>query len=102
MHNLHRLSSVAMIALAVTALATVLWGYSIPRGTPAPPDEGTAAHIFQLAVVLLVPAGVAFLGTADWKEPKRLIVPLGLAGVALAAAFAALYYLEHSWLSSGR
>jgi len=102
MYKIHRATSVAMIALAFTALVTVLWGYSIPRGTPAPSDEGTGAHIFQLAVVLLVPAGIAFLGTADWKEPKRLILPLAIAGLALVAAFAALYYLEHSWLSSGR
>jgi peptidoglycan/LPS O-acetylase OafA/YrhL len=102
MERVHRATSVAMIILAVIALATVLWGYSTPRGTPAPRDEGTGAHLFQLAVVLLVPAGLAFLGTANWKEPRRVAAPLAIAGLALAAAFAALYYLEHSWLSGGR
>lgn len=100
--GLHRASTVAMIGLALTALMTVLWGYTIPRGTPAPADEGAGAHIFQLAVVLLLPAGLAFLGTANWKDPRRIVLPLGIAGAALVCAFAALYYLEHSWLSGGR
>lgn len=100
--GLHRASTVAMIGLALLALVTVLWGYTIPRDTPAPADEGTGAHLFQLAVVLLLPAGLAFLGTANWKEPRRIVVPLTIAGLAVVAAFAALYYLEHSWLSGGR
>jgi hypothetical protein len=99
---MHRASAVAMIALASIALVTVLWGYTTPRGTPAPRDEGTGAHLFQLAVVLLLPAGLVFLGTANWKEPRRVAPPLAIAGGALVAAFAALYYLEHSWLSGGR
>jgi drug/metabolite transporter (DMT)-like permease len=100
--QINRISRASMIALSLLALVTVLWGYMTPRGTPAPSDEGTGAHIFQLAVVLVVPAGLLFLGTANWKEPRRLAVPLAIAGLALAAAFAALYYLEHSWLSGGR
>ncbi len=100
--QIHRVSRVAMIALSWIALGTVLWGYSIPRGTPAPRDEGTGAHLFQLAIVLLVPAGLVFLGSANWSEPRRLVRPLAIAGVAVVIAFGALYYLEHSWLSGGR
>jgi drug/metabolite transporter (DMT)-like permease len=101
-HQIHRLGRSSMIALSLMALVTVLWGYTTPRGTPAPTDEGTGAHLFQLAIVLLLPAGLLFLGTANWKEPRRIAVPLLIAGVALIAAFSALYYLEHSWLSGGR
>ena len=100
--RIHRVSSVSMIALSLIALVTVLMGYTTPRGTPAPADEGTGAHIFQLAIVLLRPAGLACLGTANWKEPRRAARPLAIAGIAVCLAFAALYYLEHSWLSSGR
>jgi drug/metabolite transporter (DMT)-like permease len=100
--QIHRISGSSMIALSLMALVTVLWGYTTPRGTPAPSDEGTGAHLFQLAIVLLVPAGLLFLGTANWKEPRRLAVPLAIAGIAVVVAFGALYYLEHSWLSGGR
>ena len=100
--QIHRLSSAAMIVLAVIALVTVLMGYTVPRGTPAPADEGTGAHIFQLAIVLLLPVGLASLSTANWKEPLRAARPLAFAGIAVILAFAALYYLERSWLSSGR
>ena len=100
--RIHRVSSVGMIALSLIALVTVLVGYTTPRGTPAPADEGTGAHIFQLAIVLLLPAGLVFLGTANWKQPSRAGRPLVIAGLAVFLAFAALYYLEHSWLSSGR
>ena len=100
--QVHRVSGVAMVALSLIALVTVLWGYTIPRGTPAPQDEGTGAHVFQLAIVLLVPVGLVFLGSANWNEPRRLARPLAIAGVAVVTAFAALYYLEHSWLSVGR
>jgi len=100
--QVNRISCAAMVALSLIALGTVLWGYTTPRGTPAPADEGTGAHIFQLAVVLLLPAGLAFLGTANWKEPVRTAKPVAVTGAALALAFGALYYLEHSWLSSGR
>ena len=97
--QVHRLSRVAMIGFSLIALATVLLGYTVPRGTPAPADEGTGAHIFQLAVVLVLPAGLAFLGSADWREPHRTARPLLVAGTALVFAFGALYCLEHFWLS---
>jgi len=100
--QIHRVSSRGMIALSLIALVTVLIGYTTPRGTPAPGDEGTGAHIFQLAIGLLLPVGLAFLGTANWKEPLRVARPLAIAGIAVFLAFGALYYLEHSWLSSGR
>jgi hypothetical protein len=101
-YKIHLASRAAMVGLALVALVTVLWGYTMPRGTPAPRDEGTGAHLFQLAVVLLLPAGLVYLGTANWKEPRRAVAPLAVAGSVLLLAFAALYYLEHSWLSGGR
>jgi hypothetical protein len=100
--GIHRASRIAMIGLALIALVTVLWGYTVPRGTRATADEGTGAHLFQLSVVLLVLATITYMATANWKNPKSAAPPLVIAGLALVGAFAALYYLEHSWLSAGR
>ena len=80
-----------LAALALIALGTVSTGYFVP---PLP-DEGTAAHLFQLSVVMAVVAGAVYLATADWRQPWRSARALILPGVLLLAAFAALYYLEH-------
>jgi hypothetical protein len=94
MQRVNRVSNVALIVLSLTALITVLIGIALePR--PLPRDEGTAAHIFQLAIALLAPAAFLFLATADWRQPWRSARPLAVTAVATALAFTALYYLEH-------
>jgi hypothetical protein len=80
-----------VIALSLIALLAVLSGYA----HPLQPDEGTAAHIFQISIVLLVPMILLFLATADWRQPLRSARPLAIPGFALVLAFGALYYLEH-------
>jgi hypothetical protein len=80
------------MSLVVGATMLTMWG----RFDPSPGgDEGTAAHVFQLAIVLTVPAGLTYLATADWRQPstiaKRMVVP----ACALVVAFSTLYYLEH-------
>ena len=82
-----------MLVLSFLALFTVLTGY---LQTPQP-DEGAAAHIFQISLVLLGPALLVFLLTADSSNFGRLLRPLIPPALALALAFAALYYLEHVW-----
>jgi hypothetical protein len=90
--QINRFSGKVLIVLSLIALLAVLSGYS----QPPQPDEGTAAHIFQLSVLALVPAIVLFLATADWRQPLRNAArPLAIPVVALVLAFAALYYLEH-------
>jgi hypothetical protein len=91
--RLHHLSHVALCALSSGALLIVLTGYLPGHGPQA--DEGTAAHLFQLAIVLLAPVGLLFAGTADWTRPATIGRRLALPIVATVAAFAALYYLEH-------
>jgi hypothetical protein len=79
------------VALSVAALVVVLIGY-----TRRPlPDEGTLAHLFQLAVVGLVPVGTVFLMTADWSRPHRVWRALRVPTAAVVLAFGALYYLDH-------
>ncbi|HMC31539.1 MAG TPA: hypothetical protein VKL99_11955 [Candidatus Angelobacter sp.] len=89
--KINGLSGKVLIALSLIALLAVLSGYF----QPLQPDEGTAAHIFQLSIVALVPMTVLFLATADWKQPWRSARPLAFSTAALVLAFGALYYLEH-------
>ena len=91
LQRIHRISSTVITTLSLTALLAVLSGYF-----HAPQlDEGSAAHIFQLSIVLLVPLGAAFLITADWTQPWRGMRKLALPATLVIIAFAALYYLEH-------
>ena len=89
--QINRVSSRVILVLSLTALLTVASGYF----QPPQPDEGTAAHIFQLAIVALVPMIALFLATADWRQPWRSARPLAFPAAALVLAFGALYYLEH-------
>jgi hypothetical protein len=66
------------------------------RFHPSPDgDEGTPAHLFQLALGLLLPTGLVFLVTADWRQPLKVAKRLVLPAVALVLAFTILYYMEH-------
>jgi len=89
--RINRVSSIGIFLLSLTALLTVLIGYTQPPQS----DEGALAHIFQLAIVGLVPMGLLFAFTTNWKRTVGSARLLGFAAGALAIAFAALYYLEH-------
>jgi hypothetical protein len=89
--QLNRVSGGFLIALSLTALFAVIGGYS----HPLLPDEGAAAHIFQLAILALVPITIIFLATHDWTKPWPRLRFLVFPAALLAIAFAALYYLEH-------
>jgi hypothetical protein len=90
-HKINRLSTKVIFVLSVLALLSVLSGYT---QTPEP-DEGSAAHIFQLSIAAVALAILVFLVTADWKQPLRTVRPLAFPAAALTLAFGALYYLEH-------
>lgn len=92
--KLNRISGRIVLVLSLIALLSVLSGYTLPRH-PAPTDEGAAAHIFQIAVALVVPLLLLFVFTSDWKQPSRSALRLAVPGLALVAAFTALYLLEH-------
>ena len=90
--QINQMSTIALSVLSVTALLDVLLlGYTRPPLR----DEGTGAHIFQLAIVALVPTGFLFLATADWAQPVRIVRRLTFPAAVVVLAFAALYYLEH-------
>lgn len=96
--TLHRLSRRLMLGLALFALALVLGVgllATLGRFEPAPDgDEGAPARLFQLAVALLVPAGLVFAATADWRQPLRVLRGYAAPALALGLAFVALFYLE--------
>ena len=92
--RINRLSAKFILVLSLLALLTVLSGYTQPPAAPEP-DEGLAAHIFQLSIVAVALSTVFFLATADWKQPLRSVRPLAFPTAALVLAFGALYYLEH-------
>lgn len=89
--KINYLSWLALAVLAMTALLAVLSGYF----QPPQQDEGTAAHIFQLSIVALMPTLLVFLMTTDWKAPLRMVRRLLFPSAVLAIAFGALFYLEH-------
>ena len=90
----HIVLGLSLFAMSLVVGATILTMQG--RFEPSPDgDEGTAAHLFQLAIVLIVPAGLAFLATADWRQPWTVMKRLVLPAVALVVAFSTLYYMEH-------
>ena len=91
---INRCTGIGLITLSSLALLTVINGV-LHETTPLPPDEGTAAHIFQLAITSLLPMSILFVTTADWRQPLRSARPLVIATVVALLAFAGLYYLEH-------
>ena len=91
--HINRVSGYFVLALSVIALLTVLTAY-LPGYVPQQ-DEGTAAHIFQLSIALLAPAGLVFLATADWTRPSSIARRLAFPASVVGLAFGALYYVEH-------
>jgi hypothetical protein len=89
--KINRISSKILLALSITALLAVLSGYT----QPPQPDEGGAAHIFQLSILALIPMILLSLATTDWKRPLRSTRPLALPAAALVVALGPLYHLEH-------
>lgn len=89
--QINRVSGKVSIVLSLIALCAVLSGYF----QPPPPDEGSAAHIFQLAIGALVPTILLFLATADSNKPLQSARRLAFPAAALAIALGALYWLEH-------
>ena len=97
--QINRYSTVAIHVFAFTALLPLLVvvGGGLLRGhlPPPAPDEGTGAHIFQLSIAALLPAGLVFLATADWTRPARLLTRLAAPAAFVVLAFGLLYYYEH-------
>jgi len=59
------------------------------------PDEGAAAHLFQLMIVAQIPLIALFLGTADRSQSRSIgkWLLIDLAAIALACAPVAIFRL---------
>ncbi len=90
---LKRLSAWIPVAMSLAALATVV--IHIARfGVAREPDEGTAAHIWQLLMAAQVPV-VAFFAV-KWlpRMPRQALIILALQIGAALAAMAPVYYFN--------
>jgi len=89
--RVHRIGALAILFFSAVALVTILIGVR----QPPQPDEGALAHLFQLAVAAILPAGLVFFFFADPRRPWREARIVALAGVMLVVAFSLLYWMEH-------
>jgi hypothetical protein len=90
---LKRPSAFLPIAMSLGALAVVL--VFLASHGPAPqPDEGAAAHIWQLLMAGQIPIALFF--AINWipREPRKAIPILVLQGVAALAAMAPVFLLH--------
>jgi hypothetical protein len=101
--TLNRMSTVGMFILSAATLSVVLplW-YGMLTGHVPPPqgDEGTAAHVFQLCLALLFPAGLLFLATADLTKPVQALRPMALPALFVVLALGTVFYLENFYYAS--
>jgi hypothetical protein len=81
------------VAMSVGALATVLLHVAL-FGVTHDPDEGTAAHIWQLLMAGQLPI-VAFFAI-KWlpQAPREALTVLAMQIVAILAALAPVYFLK--------
>jgi hypothetical protein len=81
------------VAMSLAALALVL-GHIVMFGIVREPDEGAAAHIFQLLMVAEVPI-IAFFAI-KWlpRFPRQALQVLALQAAAGLAALAPVFYFN--------
>ena len=81
------------LVVAAAAVVAILAHISV-AGTAPQADEGTAAHIWQLLMVLEVPLVALF--TIRWlpEAPRQALMVLGLQFLAIGAALAPVALLR--------
>ncbi|HEX8872206.1 MAG TPA: hypothetical protein VF758_05540 [Candidatus Acidoferrum sp.] len=80
------------VAMSFAALALVL-GHAAIFGIVHEADEGTAAHLFQILMAAQVPLVAYFAFKNLPQVPGQTLRVLALQLGAVAAAFAAVYFL---------
>jgi len=83
--------------MSVAALALIA-GYLALNGMPtkpvAPHDEGTAARVFQLLIVLQVPVALVLLLRWLPKEPRKVVIVVASQILAALLAIGSVLILE--------
>jgi len=80
------------LLMSLAALAIVL-GHAAIFGIVHENDEGTAAHLWQILMVLQLPIVAYFLIKWLPKKLKQSLLVLALLGATWLANFAAVYFL---------
>jgi hypothetical protein len=83
----------APLVLSLLALAVVVEGV-LQFGNHPPADEGWQAHLFQIFVVLEVPAVIAFVAMT-WQSWKQNVPLFATHAVAWIAAFTLLRVMHY-------
>lgn len=81
------------IAMSLGALATVLVALGA-HGPARQPDEGAAAHLWQLLMATQIPVIIFFAARSVPESPRRALPVLGLQIVAALAAAAPVFLLH--------
>ena len=91
--NINRITGVAPVVLSLAALLIVL--VAVATGWDKDlPDEGAAAHIFQLLIAVQVPIILLFLATADRKRITRIVGLVAFQAAALIVAIGSVAYFK--------
>ncbi|HYS97740.1 MAG TPA: hypothetical protein VEM94_05015 [Candidatus Dormibacteraeota bacterium] len=91
--TLRRPSALIPLAMSLAALVLVL-GHTAIYGGAREPDEGTAAHLWQLLMAGQIPFIAYFAVTWLPRDPKRALAVLGLQLTAGLAAAAPVFLLR--------
>lgn len=81
---------IVMSLIAVAVVGTHVAAY----GTAAPPDEGGAAHLWQLLMAAQFPIVVFFVIRWAARAPRAALPILAVQIVAALAALAPVYFLK--------
>lgn len=79
------------LAMSLAALGTILAALA-SHGTAPQPDEGAAAHLWQLLMAAQVPIIAFFAFTWVPRSPRQALPVLALQVVAALAAAAPIFY----------
>jgi hypothetical protein len=90
---LRRSTAFAPVAMSLAALLIVLVRIAVV-GTAPEPDEGAAAHLWQLLMVLQVPVVILFAMRWVPQAPGKALPILGLQAGAALAAMAPVFLLR--------
>jgi hypothetical protein len=88
--------------MSLLALALVIEGL-VQFGTHhREVDEGWQAHLFQILMILQVPVVLLFAATANWKQPSRPLLVLGLQTAAWGAPSGHCMWLDSKRRANSR
>jgi len=91
--KINHISALLPVIMSLLAFAIVLLAVATGWGM-VPGDEGAAAHIFQILIVLQMPLILAFLATADWRRWHWVTGRMLLQAAAIVLAFSPVAYFK--------